>query len=159
MKGRIGIAIAPSNPKIVYTWVEADTLKKPLAQAAKSRHHQSAEAQQRALSIDRRRGELDSDAAQSASDARPFYYSQVRVDPKNPDRVYWMSSVFRFSDDGGKTERRGALSFILTGMRCGSTPLIRSTSSSVTMAELPSRGTRVAPTISRIRFRSGSSTR
>ena len=44
------------------------------------------------------------------SDARPFYYSQVRVDPKNPDRVYWMSSVFRFSDDGGKTERRGALS-------------------------------------------------
>jgi hypothetical protein len=43
-------------------------------------------------------------------DARPFYYSQVRVDPKNPDRVYWMSSVWRFSDDGGKTERRGALS-------------------------------------------------
>jgi hypothetical protein len=43
-------------------------------------------------------------------DARPFYYSQVRVDPKNANRVYWMSSVWRFSDDGGKTERRGALS-------------------------------------------------
>ncbi|MDP9203812.1 MAG: hypothetical protein M3P26_18055, partial [Gemmatimonadota bacterium] len=42
-------------------------------------------------------------------DARPFYYSQIRVDPRNPDRIYWMSSVFRTSGDGGKTFRRGAL--------------------------------------------------
>ncbi len=42
-------------------------------------------------------------------DARPFYYSQIRVDPRNPDRIYWMSSVFRTSEDGGKTFRRGAL--------------------------------------------------
>jgi hypothetical protein len=31
------------------------------------------------------------------------------VDPRNPDRIYWMSSVFRTSEDGGKTVRRGAL--------------------------------------------------
>ena len=33
-------------------------------------------------------------------DARPFYYSQVRVDPALPDRVYWSSTPVQFSDDG-----------------------------------------------------------
>jgi hypothetical protein len=42
-------------------------------------------------------------------DVRPFYYSQVRVDPKNPDRVYWSSTPFNFSDDGGKTVRNGTI--------------------------------------------------
>ena len=42
-------------------------------------------------------------------DTRPFYYSQVRVDPKNPDRVYFSSTQLQVSDDGGKTARqRGA---------------------------------------------------
>ena len=36
---------------------------------------------------------------------RPFYYSQVRVDPKNPDRVYFSSTPVLFCDDGGKTAR------------------------------------------------------
>ena len=40
---------------------------------------------------------------------RPFYYSQVRSDPKNPDRVYFSSTQLQVSDDGGKTPpRRGA---------------------------------------------------
>ncbi|MDX1495493.1 MAG: hypothetical protein R3253_15605, partial [Longimicrobiales bacterium] len=34
---------------------------------------------------------------------RPFYYSQVRVDPADPDRVYFSS--LRFSEDGGRTMR------------------------------------------------------
>jgi hypothetical protein len=36
---------------------------------------------------------------------RPFYYSQVRVDPKNPDRVWWSSTPVNLSTDGGKTAR------------------------------------------------------
>ena len=33
--------------------------------------------------------------------SRPFYYSQVRVHPTNPDRVYW--STVNVSNDGGRT--------------------------------------------------------
>ncbi len=93
MKGRIGIAIAPSNPKIVYALVEADT-----GQGVKERPS----------------GLYRSDDGGSTwqkmndHDTRPFYYSQVRVDPKDPDRVYWSSTPLNFSDDGGKTVRNAA---------------------------------------------------
>ena len=40
---------------------------------------------------------------------RPFYFSQIRVDPKNPDRVYRMAVDFAFSDDGGYSWRTGML--------------------------------------------------
>lgn len=116
-KGRIGIAVAPSNPKYIYTWVEADTLPNPSKPGHKA---DTAKAQRLNSGIYRsidggstwslmRRNE-QSTVRQNYSEARPFYYSQIRVDPKNPERIYWMSSVFRFSDDGGKTDRRGALS-------------------------------------------------
>ena len=39
---------------------------------------------------------------------RPFYYSQVRVDPRNPDRVYFSSTPMLVSNDGGKTAREAA---------------------------------------------------
>ena len=109
MKGRIGLAIAPSNSKYVYAWVEADTLKHALK---KGEVADTSKAQKPNSGVYR---STDAGATwtlmqRNESDARPFYYSQIRVDPKNPDRIYWMSSVFRFSDDGGKTERRGALS-------------------------------------------------
>jgi hypothetical protein len=35
-------------------------------------------------------------------DARPFYFSHVEVDPKNPDRVYAVSFQVMLSKDGGK---------------------------------------------------------
>ena len=43
-------------------------------------------------------------------DTRPFYYSQVRVDPKNPDRVYFSSTELQVSNDGGKTLMNAAQS-------------------------------------------------
>ena len=108
-KGRIGIAIAASDPKTVYALVEADTLPKALPKGMKP---DTSKAQRANSGLYR---STDGGATwtlmrRNEGDARPFYYSQVRVDPKNPNRVYWMSSVWRFSDDGGKTERRGALS-------------------------------------------------
>src|SRR5258707_13481280 len=39
----------------------------------------------------------------NGNDVRPFYYSQVRVDPKDPNRVYWSSTPVNFSNDGRKT--------------------------------------------------------
>ena len=114
-KGRIGIAVSPSNPQIVYTWVEADTLPHPLARGEKpdtSRHQKLNSGIYRSADggatwILTYRNEPAGPGG--LGDARPFYYSQIRVDPRNPDRIYWMSSVFRTSDDGGKTVRRGAL--------------------------------------------------
>jgi hypothetical protein len=108
-KGRIGVAIAPSDSKTVYALVEADTLPKPLP---KGMRPDTSKAQRTNSGLYR---STDGGATwtlmrRNEGDARPFYYSQVRVDPRNPNRVYWMSSVWRFSDDGGKTERRGALS-------------------------------------------------
>ncbi|MEO7966874.1 MAG: hypothetical protein ABIT38_23505, partial [Gemmatimonadaceae bacterium] len=45
----------------------------------------------------------------STENTRPFYYSQVRVHPKNPDRVYWSSTPVKVSDDGGKTARNATV--------------------------------------------------
>ena len=116
-KGRIGIAVAPSNPQIVYTWVEADTLPHALARGEKP---DTARRQKTNSGIYRStdggatwaltyRNEPPGQGGGGLGDARPFYYSQIRVDPRNPDRIYWMSSIFRVSEDGGKTYRRGAL--------------------------------------------------
>ncbi len=117
MKGRIGIAVAASNPQVVYTWVEADTLPRPLARGEKP---DTTKRQKTNSGIYRSadggvtwtmtyRNEPPGQGGGGLGDARPFYYSQIRVDPRNPDRIYWMSSVFRVSEDGGKTYRRGAL--------------------------------------------------
>ena len=40
---------------------------------------------------------------QSNNNNRPMYYSQIRVDPTNPDIVYTMGARFYKSVDGGKT--------------------------------------------------------
>jgi hypothetical protein len=116
-KGRIGIALSPSNPQVIYTWVEADTLPHPLARGEKP---DTSKRQKTNSGIYRSsdggatwaltyRNEPPGQGGGGLGDARPFYYSQIRVDPRNPERIYWMSSVFRTSDDGGKTVRRGAL--------------------------------------------------
>jgi photosystem II stability/assembly factor-like uncharacterized protein len=97
-KGRIGIAIARSNPQIVYTLVEADTNPNPRPVAG-------SKAQKTISGLYRSDDGGQTWKFQNDQDTRPFYYSQVRVDPKNPDRVYWSSTPVLFSDDGGKTAR------------------------------------------------------
>lgn len=103
MKGRIGIAIARSNPSIVYALVEADTAPNPV----KNKSATGRQVRQSGLY-------RSSDAGatwtkMNDKDVRPFYYSQVRVDPKDPNRVYWSSTPVNFSDDGGKTVRNGTI--------------------------------------------------
>ena len=95
-KGRIGIAIALSNPDVMYTMVEADTAanpkKDPKVKPAKSPSglYRSADGGKTWVKT-------------NDEDTRPFYYSQVRVTPDNPDRVYWSSTPVKVSNDGGKT--------------------------------------------------------
>ncbi|HEX9611164.1 MAG TPA: hypothetical protein VF978_04695 [Gemmatimonadales bacterium] len=95
-KGRIGIAIAASDPKVIYALVEADTTPNPRADRARP-------PQQRPSGLYRSADGGQTWERTATTNVRPFYYSQVRVDPKDPNRVYWSSTPVNFSNDGGKT--------------------------------------------------------
>src|SRR5258707_11777104 len=41
----------------------------------------------------------------SAIDPRPFYFSQIRIDPANDQRVYLLQFALMVSDDGGRNFR------------------------------------------------------
>ena len=93
-KGRISLAIAPSAPDMVYAMVEADSVRGAVPQRLLSGLYRST----------------DGGATwtwMSTINNRPFYFSQIRVDPKNPDRVYRMAVDFAFSDNGGASWRAG----------------------------------------------------
>jgi photosystem II stability/assembly factor-like uncharacterized protein len=94
VKGRIGIAIAPSNPQIVYALTEA---------ASQEPGPMSYQRDPAANGLYRSTDAGKTWTQMNHYDTRPFYYSQVRVDPKNPDRVYFSSTQMQVSNDGGKT--------------------------------------------------------
>jgi len=100
-KGRIGLAIAASDPKVMYALVEADTAPNPKPVAGKP-------AQVRPSGLYRSGDGGVTWTKTASTNVRPFYYSQVRVDIKNPDRVYWSSTPVNFSTDGGKTVRQAS---------------------------------------------------
>ncbi|MDP9347878.1 MAG: glycosyl hydrolase, partial [Gemmatimonadota bacterium] len=81
-KGRIGIDVSRSNPDVVYALVEAEGRKSGLYRSDDGGKTWTF---------------------RNGNNVRPFYYSQVRVDPQNPDRVYWSSTPVNVSNDGGKT--------------------------------------------------------
>ncbi|MES2123739.1 MAG: hypothetical protein V4503_03530 [Gemmatimonadota bacterium] len=99
-KGRIGIAIAPSDARVIYALVEADSAANPKGRkgvgtpaALNSGLYRSADGGATWTKM-------------NAVNTRPFYYSQVRVDVKDPNRVYWSSTPVQFSTDGGKTVKQ-----------------------------------------------------
>ncbi|HEX3672124.1 MAG TPA: hypothetical protein VHT92_10530 [Candidatus Cybelea sp.] len=81
--GRVGLAVAPSNGNRVYALIESNE--------GVLWRSDDAGANWTMMSKDTR------------VDARPFYFSHVEVDPKNPDRVYGISFQVMLSKDGGKT--------------------------------------------------------
>lgn len=93
-KGRISLAIAPSSPDVVYAMVEADSVRGASPQRLLNGLYRSKDAGVSWTWV-------------STINNRPFYFSQVRVDPKNPDRIYRMAVDFQFSDDGGYSWRTG----------------------------------------------------
>jgi photosystem II stability/assembly factor-like uncharacterized protein len=81
--GRLEIAYAPSNPKRVYAFIENP---RPALFVSEDG---GATWQER----DRSQGMV----------WRPFYFSRLVVDPKDPDRVFKMGLGLIVSDDGGKS--------------------------------------------------------
>lgn len=81
--GRIGLSIYASDPKVVYATVEAHA-----PDAGIYRTNDAGATWEKTSSLN----------------TRPNYYSQIRIDPSNKDRVYTLGSNrgFYFSNDGGK---------------------------------------------------------
>jgi hypothetical protein len=97
-KGRINFDISRSNPKIIYAMVEADTVMN-------GAHDTGVKPQVRPSGLYRSTDGGATWEKRNATNVRPFYYNQVRVDTKNPERVYFTSTPVLVSDDGGKTTR------------------------------------------------------
>ena len=97
-KGRMNFDISRSNPRVMYVMVEADTVMN-------GSKDKSKKAQLRPSGLYRSADGGATWARTNSANVRPFYYSQVRVDTKNPDRVYFSSTPVLVSDDGGKTAR------------------------------------------------------
>jgi photosystem II stability/assembly factor-like uncharacterized protein len=83
MMGRIAVAFAPSNPHRVYALIES-------AQGSLWRSDDGGAHWQMVN-------------ASHGINQRPFYFTSLTVDPKNADRVYFMSVEIWQSTDGGAT--------------------------------------------------------
>ncbi len=100
VKGRISLDINQSNPNIIYAMLEGTGLD------AKGGYEPSRTPRDNGLWRSTDGG--GTWTKMNSINVRPFYYSQVRSDPKNADRVYFSSTDLQVSDDGGKTSRNAA---------------------------------------------------
>ena len=82
--GRIGIAVAPSNPRIVYASIEA---KGDANKGLYKSEDQGATWKK-----------INSDFSNTV---RPFYFSRLTVDPQNPNNILKCAFVPIISTDGG----------------------------------------------------------
>jgi len=83
--GKIDIEVAPSDSRIVYALVEAPGEEGGL--------YKSVDQGETFKQVSSHKGIR----------TRPFYYTNIKVDPKNPDRIYAMATGYFKSEDGGKT--------------------------------------------------------
>jgi hypothetical protein len=83
---RIGIAVAPSDPNIVYVISETKD---------EGELWRSDDAGEHWRTVNR----------DPNINFRPFYYADIRVDPQNPNRVFSLSGSLYLSEDGGANFR------------------------------------------------------
>jgi photosystem II stability/assembly factor-like uncharacterized protein len=93
--GRIGLAVSASNPKIVMTVV----------QSYEGGTANITDLRSKSGGVFRSEDGGEHWTRMSAMDPRPFYFSQIRVDPANDQRVYLLGFALLVSDDGGKNFR------------------------------------------------------
>ncbi|WP_299526449.1 sialidase family protein [uncultured Lutibacter sp.] len=87
--GRIGIAISQSNPKFIYALVEAK----------KNGLYKSEDGGVKWKMVN----DKSSGRGPDGIGNRPFYYSDIFVDPINENRVYSVFTYINVSQDGGKS--------------------------------------------------------
>ncbi len=82
--GRIGLAIAPSKPSRMYALVESK----------KNALYKSDDGGYKWSKVNDKPNQIGN---------RPFYYSELYVDPKNENRLYTIFTYVNVSEDAGKT--------------------------------------------------------
>ena len=87
--GRIGLAISQSNPKVVYALIEAK----------KNGLYKSEDGGFKWKLVNSNSSGRDG----AGIGNRPFYYSDIFVDPKNENRIYSVFTYINYSIDGGKS--------------------------------------------------------
>jgi len=86
LMGRVGVKIAPSNPRVVYA----------IAETREGSLFRSQDGGETFEVVSRDRGLI----------SRGYYYCDLRVDPKDENRVYVLENALEVSSDGGKTFTR-----------------------------------------------------
>ncbi len=82
--GRSGVSICRQNPKVVYAMIESQEPGELWRSDDRGRHWMMVSDNPRINN-------------------RPFYYSDVRADPVDPNRVYAIAGSLSVSTDGGRT--------------------------------------------------------
>lgn len=83
--GKIGLAVTPANPNLVYATIEADQKEKGFY-----RSMDKGESWEKRNSY-------------TSGGTGPHYYQEIEVSPVNPDLIYQMDVFLHVSRDGGKT--------------------------------------------------------
>ena len=83
--GKIGLAVTPANPEIVYATIEANNNEKGFYKSLNN--GESWEKQNSYIS----------------GGTGPHYYQEIEASPQNPDLVYQMDVFFQVTRDGGKS--------------------------------------------------------
>jgi len=99
-KGRISLSIFAGNGNVVYAMVEADSVR---GRPAGSPGQRLGNGLYRTMD-----GGKTWERTNTAN-TRPFYYSQVRVHPRDSNRVWFSSTPVLRSDDGGVSTRNATM--------------------------------------------------
>ncbi|MFC1728985.1 WD40/YVTN/BNR-like repeat-containing protein [candidate division KSB1 bacterium] len=108
--GRIGLSASRSRPGTVYAIIETNVNPQRISEDMPEERREEAENFNK--ENDKQFGGIfkstdggKSWTRMSTYNSRPFYYSQIRVDPNHDNRL-WIGGVsLGYSDDGGKTVR------------------------------------------------------
>lgn len=84
-KGKIGLAVTPANPNIVYATIEASSSERGFYRSVDRGEH-----------WEKRNGYISGGTG-------PHYYQEIEASPVNPDLVYQMDVFLHVTRDGGKT--------------------------------------------------------
>ncbi len=93
--GRIGLSVSASNPKVVMA----------IVQSFEGGTSSINDLRSRSGGVFRSEDGGEKWTRTSAINSRPFYFSQIRIDPANDQRVYCLGFALLVSDDGGRNFR------------------------------------------------------
>lgn len=112
-RGRIGIDVARSNPRVVYAFVDNYEIARQAAQGELNAYGLQAAPVIRGATVWRsdnggeswRQVSENNRYMEGLAGTYGWVFAQMRVDPTNENRIYVMGLALNVSDDGGKTFR------------------------------------------------------